>query len=175
MKKAILIFTAGVALVVSTVVTIMYFTYNNREIDLSTQITAQNKVIENYYDKMWKILKQKAGITEKYRDSFKDIYVGIMKGRYSDGGGEMMKWIQESNPQFDASLYKDLMNSVEVERTGFYNAQNRLIDMSREHTNLLRKAPSRWFIDAQPIPIRIITSDQTESVIKSGKDNNIEL
>ena len=176
MKRLIILSGLGIVLVAVFTIVIMYFSATNREIDLSTQISAQKTVLGNYYDKMWKILKQKAGVTEQYRGAFKDIYTGLIAGRYSNSNdGTLMKMIQESNPNFDASLYKDLMNSIEIERTGFYNEQNRLIDLGREHDNLLRKAPSRWFISAQHIPIKIITSQTTEDVMRSGQDNNIQL
>lgn len=177
MKRLIILSGLGIVLVAVFTIVMMYFSATNREIDLSTQISAQKTVLGNYYDKMWKILKQKAGVTEQYRGAFKDIYTGLIAGRYSGGknDGSLLKMIHESNPTFDASLYKDLMNSIEIERTGFYNEQNRLIDLGREHDNLLRKAPSRWFISAQHIPIKIITSAKTEEIMQSGQDNDITL
>lgn len=178
MKKQIYLIAAGIVLV-GILATVFYgISTNNTQIDLSTRITAQKTVTANYYDKMWKILKQKAGVADKYKTAFKDIYTGLIEGRYDQPGsdGSLMKFIHESNPNFDASLYRDLMNSIEVERTGFYNEQNKLIDLGREHTNLLRKIPSRWFLgDVKPIKIAIITSAKTKGVMASGEENNIEL
>ena len=45
---------------------------NNDEIALRNRYVAQEKVIEGFYDKMWKILKQKAGVTEQYKNSFSE-------------------------------------------------------------------------------------------------------
>lgn len=155
----------------------MYFSIQNKEIDLRTTTLAQNKKCEAYFDKMWKILKQKAKVSDQYKDAFKEIYPKLIEGRYSQGDGTLMKWIQESNPQFDASMYKDLMKSIEVERTGFFNEQSMLIDLQREHEAYIKKAPNRWFLGAEikPVEIKIVTSASTKDAYKTGEENDVEL
>lgn len=66
----------------------MFFHYNNQEKKLHVQIEAQRGKIEGVHDKMWKVITQKAEVSSDYRTSFDSIYVGIMQGRYSDGGGQ---------------------------------------------------------------------------------------
>jgi hypothetical protein len=126
---------------------------------------------------MWKILKQKAGVTDQYKQAFNEIYPKLIEGRYSKGDGSLMKWITESNPQFDASMYKDLMKSIEVERTGFFNEQSVLIDMQREHSAFLQKVPNRWFLSAnlKPVEIKVITSADTKETYSTGEENNVDL
>ena len=92
----------------------VYVSYNNKEVSLRAQSDAQIKVIEGYHDAMWKIISQKAGVTQEYAESFDSIYTHIMEGRYSGGSkdGSLMKGIKESNPSFDASLYHNqLLNN----------------------------------------------------------------
>jgi hypothetical protein len=88
-----------------------------------------------------------------------------------------MKWVQESNPTFDVSLYQSLMRSIEVERTGFFNEQSTLIDMQREHKVYLQKAPNRWFLEdsLKPVEIKVITSSKTDEVYRTGREDDIEL
>ncbi len=149
----------------------------NGEIELRTQVEAQQKKCETYFDKMWKILKEKAGVTDQYKKAFQDIYPALIAGRYSgQSDGSLMKWVTESNPTFDASMYKDLMQSIEIERTGFNNEQERLIDLNREHSALLQKIPSKWFLGGiKKIEIKLITSSRTEEAFKTGKEDNIDL
>lgn len=52
--------------------------------------------------------------------------------------GTMMKWIKESNPNFDVSLYRDLMQAIEIQRTEFQTSQERMLDIIREHETLTR-------------------------------------
>lgn len=176
--KKIIALVASIFIAVMTIVIVsMNFSVQNSEIDLRETTISQNKRCEAYFDKMWKILKQKAGVTDQYKNAFKEIYPKLIEGRYSHGGGQLMQWVQESNPAFDVSLYKSLMKSIESERTGFFNEQSTLIDMQREHKVYLQKAPNRWFLEdtLKPVDIKIITSSKTEDVYKTGKENDIEL
>jgi hypothetical protein len=154
-----------------------YFSTQNTEIDLRTTTVAQNKKCEAYFDKMWKILKQKAGVTDQYKQAFSEIYPKLIEGRYSSGDGSLMKWITESNPEFDASMYKDLMKSIEIERTGYFNEQATLIDMQREHEAFIKKVPNRWFLGSEikPIEIKIVTSASTKDAYATGEENDVEL
>lgn len=155
---------------------VMYFNYSNQEIRLRNQAEAQRGKIEAVYDQMWKIISQKAQVSEQYKDGFKEIYTGIIVGRYSQGDGTLMKWIQESNPNFDASLYKEVMQSIEVERQNFTREQEVMIDLVREHTNLLNVFPSSIFLSSRKaIEYTIISSTKSKEVMQSGKDDDVDL
>lgn len=176
MKRTILLVFTAIVFVTGLTIFIMNLNAKNSEVSIRNQIAAQQTDIGNYYDKMWKILKQKAGVTDQYKNAFKDIYTGLITGRYSGSSkdGSLMKLIVESNPNFDVSLYKDLMNSIEIERTGFYNEQRTLIDLNREHENLLAMAPSSWFLSSAPhVAIHLVTSDKTQSILSTGRDNDV--
>jgi hypothetical protein len=95
---------------------------------------------------MWEILQSKAGVATEYKEGFKEIYVPLIEGRYSKGDGTLMKWITESNPQFDPSLYKDLMTAIEGQRNGFFLEQTKLIDIDREHKTLRAMFPASLII-----------------------------
>lgn len=179
MKKGTIIglSVAILAVVFGIIVFGMSMSYSNQEIDLRATTLAQQEKCKAYFDKMWKILKEKAGVADQYKEAFKEIYPALMEGRYSKGDGSLMKWITESNPQFDASLYKEVMQSIEIERTGYFNEQARLIDMQREHSVLLKKAPSRWFLNdtLKPVAIIIVTSKNTKDAYVTGEENDVDL
>ena len=176
MKKTIFLAVA-VLLAVSVFTVIgMYFKYDNKEIALRAEADKQISVVELTHDKMFKILQQKAGVTKEYRAGFDSIYTHIISGRYSQGDGSLMKWIQESNPEFDSSLYKDLMESIEIERSEFLRAQTRILDIQREHETLCRQAPGRWFIsDKSPIEYTPISSTISKEVMETKVDDNVDL
>lgn len=154
----------------------MYFSYNNTEINLRKQSDAQRSKVEGVYDKMWKIIQQKAQVSNEYKEAFKEIYPEIISGRYSSGDGSLMKWIQESNPEFDTSLYKDLMASIEIYRTEFQHSQEKMIDIIREHEVLISSYPSKWFIkNKQPIEYTVISSTRTKDTVETGIDDNVDL
>lgn len=154
----------------------MYFSYNNKEISLRNQAEAQRGKIEGTYDKMWKVLQQKAQVTDEYKEAFKEIYPQLIEGRYSQGDGSLMKWIQESNPDFDTSLYKDLMQSIEVERHSFQMSQERMLDIKREHETLCHRYPAKFFIsNDSEIEYTVVSSSISKATMLSGEDNDIDL
>ncbi len=169
----IAIIVVGVLVVVLVA---MYFSYNNREIALRKEAEAQEGKIESVHDTMWKTLKQEAGVTDQYRKTFEELYPKLIAGRYSNEGGELMKMITESNPDFDTRLYDKLMQSIEAQRAYFASAQQRMLDILRERETLIESYPSRWFVsNKQKIEYEVISSTTSKSTMQSRIDDDIEL
>lgn len=165
-----------IALIFGVIGVMMYFSASNDEISLRNQIVAQQKVNEVSFDNTWKIIAQKCEIKDDYKESFRQIHTELMQGRHYEAGGTFMKWIKEANPKFDVSLWKDLMNTVSGERKTFERNQNKLLDLQRQHNDLLTKAPSSWFVGSRPrIDVKIVTSTKTEKTFESGKEDDIQL
>ena len=173
MTPSLIIIVAAVAILL--VLLIMFFTYNNKEIYLRKEADAQRKKIESTHDKMWKVIKQKAEVSDKYRETFERVYPEIIAGRYSDGSSAM-KWIQEANPNFDTSLYNDLMQAIEIQRTHLHNAQTRMLDVIRERASLIERYPSRWFItNKSEIEYEVISSTKTHNVVETRVDDDVDV
>jgi hypothetical protein len=103
MKKLLIIGLSVLTIVI--IISVLWISASNKEIRLRSKITAQKQVCEAYYDKLWKVISQKAQVAEQYKKTFKEIYPQLIAGRYgSEKGGSLMKWITESNPNFDVSL-----------------------------------------------------------------------
>ncbi len=169
----IAIIVVGVLVVVLVA---MYFSYNNREIALRKEAEAQEGKIESVHDTMWKTLKQEAGVTDQYRKTFEELYPKLIAGRYSNEGGELMKMITESNPDFDTRLYDKLMQSIEAQRAYFASAQQRMLDILRERETLIESYPSRWFVsNTQKIEYEVISSTTSKETMQSRIDDDIEL
>lgn len=175
MKKPLII--ALSILTIGIIVALVGVSASNKEITLRSQITAQKQVCEAYYDKLWKVISQKAQVAEQYKGAFKEIYPQLIEGRYgNEKGGTLMKWITESNPTFDVSLYKDLSMSIEAERAGFFMEQKRLVDLANEHRIVKSTFPSSIFIGGRPdIDILIVSSDVTKKVMETGRENDIDV
>ena len=174
MKKGLLI-TLVVVLIVGGALVAWGVGVSNTEKRLVNKIEAQQEATEVFYTKLWEILKSKAGVTEEYAEQFKEIQFGIMEGRYSTGG-EMMKWIQEANPEFDASLYKDLMNSIEGERNGFFIEQKKLVDMEKQHKDMLEVFPKSVILkNRDAVTITVLKNVATKEAFETGTDSSPEL
>lgn len=172
--KALAAIGAVVGLVV--MVFLMYMSYANSEVRLRNAVTAQQKANETSFDTCWKIIQGQAQVADKYKDSFKEIYTGLMEGRHYEKGGALMKFITESNPTFDIRLFEKVSNSIEAQRTAFMRDQQKLIDLKREHDNVLTTMPGSFFVGSRPpVEIKIVTSSKTEKVFESRKEDDVDV
>ncbi len=183
MKKGLIV-TAGAILVLIGTYFLMKVHYQNEEIRLRNLTEAQQKVCKANFDKMFKVIAQDAQIAQKNMDearkSFKQIYIPLMQGRYSNArGGALMSWIREHNPNFDlkatSELYKKLQEAIESNRAEFFMEQKKLISYRNQHLNLIKTFPGSWFLSKQPIKIIVITSTKTENTYQTGKEDDINL
>lgn len=166
----------GALALLALIVIGMYVSYNNQEVRLRKEAEAQKGKVETVHDTMWKVIKQKAGVTEEYRDTFEKIFPEIIAGRYSQDNGTTMKWIQESNPEFDTSLYRDLMQAIEVQRMYFNQAQTRMLDIIRQRDTLIETIPACFFItNKSKIDYTIVSSTNTKTTMQTGLDDDIDL
>lgn len=155
-----------------------YASFNNKEVDKRTLFEQEISNRTSFFDKMWKIISQKAQVASKNDTSFQRVVAAAMDPR-KDGAGVMMKWVQESNPtlQFNQvqELYKDLSRTIESERNAFYERETTLSSIKRDHSKFLRSFPNNIyniFMGREELVYKPITSDRTDDVIKTGKDNN---
>lgn len=166
----------GAIVLLVGIVALMYVSASNSEVRLRNAVTAQQKANETSFDTCWKIIQQQAQVTDKYKDGFKEIYTGLMEGRHYEKGGSLFKFVTEANPNFDVQLFVKLSTSIEAQRTVFKRDQQKLIDMKREHDNLLTTIPSTWFVGSRPpVDIKIVTSSKTDDAFRSGKEDDINL
>lgn len=158
-----------------------YASFNNREVDLRTTFEMQMKNRTALFDKMWKVISQKAQITKAYDSSFIRIVNAAMDPR-KDGANIMMKWVTESNPTLQAGtvqeLYKDLGRTIEAERNGFFEREETLSSIQQQHSKFLRSFPNNFlnfFMGRKELEYKPITSDRTDEVIRTGKDNDVKV
>ncbi len=177
MKRIAIISTLIIAGVIGLIWFSMSVSTTNTEIELRLVVIGQQDKCKIYFDKMWKILHEQAEVSNEYKNAFQEIYPKLIEGRYSKGDGSLMKWITESNPEFKTHLYDKIMQSIEIERTGYFNEQATLIDMQREHAVLLKKIPSKWILSdtLKPVAIIIVTSASTKGAYATGEENEVDL
>ena len=175
--------TLGVLLVIASYILFWGIGVSNQEVKLKLRGEAQQTICEAYFSNMWEILQTKAGVANEYKEGFAEIYIPLIEGRYSQGDGTLMKWITESNPQFDPSLYKDLMVAIEGQRNGFFLEQSKLIDIDREHKTLLNTIPSKFIVGkrsnigqtADKKGITILKNLATQDAYSTGTDSSPKL
>lgn len=150
----------------------------NNEISLRKQVEAQQKANEAVFDTVWKTISQQANVKDDYKEDFRKVWEDILKAQNS-GDSSFKVFINRVNPNFDSEIYKKLMNTIEAQRKDFLNNQKKLLDINREHEFTINKFPNKFILqmfgNAQPIEVKIVTSEKTEEAFKTQKEDNIKL
>ncbi|MFA6090053.1 MAG: hypothetical protein WC755_09430, partial [Candidatus Woesearchaeota archaeon] len=76
----------GIGVVVLVIVIGIFWAIgvSNDEKKLYLTGKAAQKDNEVVFDNTWKKIQTEASVTEKYKDGFKELYVGMMNGRYGN-------------------------------------------------------------------------------------------
>tara|TARA_Y100000034_G_scaffold42710_1_gene52255 strand:- start:646 stop:1197 length:552 start_codon:yes stop_codon:yes gene_type:complete len=151
----------------------------NNERHVKNAFVAQAKRNELMYDTMWKTIKQKASITDEYKNQFREVFSAIMSENKSREGGALAKFVTESNPDFDASLLKDLSRSVESLRREFMAEQDKSLRLKNEWDNIYSNIGSGtlmgWAGREQDEEMLIVTSAKTKAVFEKGEENEEDM
>jgi hypothetical protein len=165
----------SIILVFGAIYFFMSVSAKNKEIKMRGLVSSQQEVNKANFDKMFKTISQVAEVADKYKESFKEVYIPIMEGRYKDNG-LLMKWVQESNPNFDTKLYDRLITAIEANREEFFVEQKKLISYNNEHNVFVRTWPNTWFFsEGDTTSIVIVTSSVTKRAFETGEENDINL
>lgn len=172
-----LILTLVTFLFVGAISALMYISYSNNEIRLAELVSAQVDTRDANYDKAWKVIQQQAQLTDRYANDFKEVYKAMLEGRYGEDGSQaMFQWLQEQNPQLDASMYQTVQFTIEARQEEFFNEQKKLISYNREHVVLRKTFPGSLFVGNRPdVEFNIITSTRTQEVAQSGKEDDVSV
>ncbi len=165
-----------VIVVIAIAIFTMSVSYSNSEIRLRNLINAKMKDNQSEYDNMWKKISQVAQVAQQDRKTLGDIFVGYANARSGDSKDVVFNWIKESVPNVSSENYRQLQNIITGSRDAWTTRQKELLDLKREHDNLLTLFPSSIFLAGrQPIAIVIITSGRTEKAFETGKDDDVNI
>lgn len=171
----------GLVVVFVIIVFTSFVSFSNTEVSLRNNFEQKISERKAFYDKMYKIFTQKSQIAVKNDQSFKDNINVIMQGR-KDSEQVIFKWITETNPNANyaevSALYKDLSRAIESQREGFFTEEKVLQDIVRQHKNHLQLFPNSFyniFFGRQVLQYEPISSDFTEKVFSTGRENDLKL
>jgi hypothetical protein len=174
-KPAYTWIVAIVSLVLIGVIVLgMYVSYNNKEVALRNQAIAVQKDLHNQLDLTTKKISQTAQVTKLQMDSIKDIIIGNSQAR-GKSNGSLATLVHEAVPDIAPTTpaFTNLQNIIAGARDSYATKQTLLLDVKREHDNLLDKVPSGWFVGGRPrIEVQIVTSSRVEESFRSGVDDD---
>lgn len=179
MKKSLIatLSVLGFLFIFGVLVTMVGVSASNQEVSLRNAITAKQSANKATYDNMWKQIAQVAEVTTEQKNALKEIITEHAKARSGSGDDKaIVKWIHESIPNVDTSVYKNLQNIIVGARNSFTADQVALLDLKRAHDDCLTKFPSSLFVGGRPpIDVQIVTSDRSGNAFASGKDDDVKL
>lgn len=166
---------AGViALVLGIIIFCMYISYSNAEVRLRNQIKAKQTDNTSQLDNAIKVISQNAQVTDAQKEALKEIIVGNAAARATKGGS-WVTMVSEAVPNLDSSTatYRQLMNTITSARNQWTENQRALLDLKREHDNLIGTFPGSLFLSGRsPIDVVIVTSGRTKESFRTGEDND---
>lgn len=170
----------GVGILLVIILLAMGVSFHNQEVTLRNTITAKQTDNRNQMDAMWKTIAQSGEVAEKDRESLSSIFKDYASARTGTDSKAIFNWIKEAVPnvQVNSDVFKNLMNIIVSQRDGFKFRQTELIDLGREHDNLITKFPGVVFasiLGRKHIDIVIVTSTRTENAFKTGKDDDVNV
>jgi len=161
----------------------MYVSYNDRAVDLESQIVAQYDDLQNIKSNYTLKVQEIVQVTDKYKEDLSEIVNATFEGRYGDDGSQaMFQWIQEQNINLDPGMYKEIQVTIKAGRAEFQNAQTRFLDTKRIYNRELNSFVSGFFMtslnDFPKIKLdeyNTIVAESTRKEFETGTDSAINI
>lgn len=173
----------GILILLGVVLGSGYVGFTNGANQFENQIKAQYDNNRNIYDNGWKKVRETAQVPDMYADKVKEVFTAAIQGRYgTEGAKNTFLAIREVNPNIDASLYRQIQQTVEEFHNEFAQNQTRLVAIRQEYQNYITATTSGRFYNTMAGYPRIdlskydiVTSEKTEHDFETKRAPELKL
>lgn len=153
--------------------------YNTAK-NLKLTYEAKEKSNTAVFDNMWKTIQQTSQIPGEKAKQVKEILSAYVSGRGGNDAGKVVTMIREAVPGIELPEYGQLMNIITGSRNTWTTNQRELVNVANEYNKYITDIGLVRFVAVsiggfQKIEPKVITSDKTEGVFSSQKDNDVGL
>jgi hypothetical protein len=167
-----------------------YIGFRNSANQSEQDIVAQYEQAQNVYDNGWKAVVEVAQVPKLQEQNYKDLYDGVMKGRYGANGSQaLLQFIKEQNPTLSDETYTKIQRTMETFHANFEASQQDLIAKKQSYRILVTATTDsllyNWIGNYPHIKVgiptgaqddyAIVTSDKTQTDFKNKKAAPIDL
>ena len=173
----ILSVTVTCAILFGVIPLTLYFSAHNREVGLRNQFNAQQEANTAVFDNTWKIIQQETQVAAAERASFRETFVDIMGAQQGvAGNGSLASFFTQAKVDVTPVLYKKLMTSIEAQRTAFLDSQRKLLQIKKDHDDVITQYPSAFFVGGRDaLEPQLVTSTKTKSTFEGGVEDDVYL
>lgn len=122
------------ALAVAGILFASYVSANNYGARTEANLRAAQDDSRNVLAQAGQKIREAAQVPALYAEDVERVTTAAIEGRYgAEGSQAAFQWLQEQNPQLDASVYTKVQQVIESSRLDFENAQRRQLDVRRQY------------------------------------------
>lgn len=153
--------------------------YNTAK-NLRLAYEAKEKANTASFDNMFKTIAQTSQIPGEKAKQVKGILEVYVSGRGGNDAGKVVTMIREAVPNIELPEYGQLMNIITGARNTWTRNQEEIVNVANEYNKYITDVgPVRSIVvmiaGFEKVDPKVITSDKTEEVFTTQKDNDVKL
>lgn len=159
-----------------------YVSYANQGNRMDVAINAKYKNLENVLSSGYQQISGVAQVTEMAKDDLKEVFVAAITAREGEEGSRaVFKMITESNPNVDASLYREVQRVVQATKKEYQSEQTAFLTQKAQYQEALGTVWGGMWLKFAGYPktdldsLKIVTTGRAANAFVTGVEEEISL
>lgn len=182
MKKSTIIILSSIFAIILLIIGYIgaFIAQYNTAKNLGLACDAKLKSNTAQFDNLYKKITQTSQIPGEKAKQIKGILEVYVSGRGGNDAGKVVSMIREAVPNIELPEYGQLMNIITGSRDTWTRNQEELVDTVNSYNKYITDiGPVRYMVKMiggfEMKEAKVITSEKTDMVFESGKDNDVDL